>query len=736
MTFYIPYIGQALLLFILATCFLTLALPLSLKSLKRLYATQVMLVGSAFVLLLYAHLISDFSLLTVVQHSHTQKPLLYKIAGTWGHHEGSFLFWTFLFTLVGGLAFRRSLNAEPFYVYSALTTGFILFMLMTCDPFVPILDIPLEGKDLNPLLQDPLLAIHPPFLYLGYISTSVLFTLSLINSNNTKLWRQWCLISWISLTLGLALGSFWAYYELGWGGWWFWDPVENVALIPWLLLTSLLHTLQLKTPKNLNAIKTLSFFCFASCLCGTYIVRSGLLTSVHSFAIAPERGLFLGILIIFILGPSLYILLKQKQHSSLPSQTGSDKQLIRMGAGLLTLGAAIVALGTIYPLLMEFFHKSITVGAPYFKATFIPIMLPLLALMALHPWLKRTSFFLLQEGYTPLILSAFISLSLWFYNPLPLFNVCIFFLSVWLLLSLLWFFSYKIYLERKIPLKKISMAIAHFGLAVSALGMVLSISFEKEELVALKVGESATFANQTITLKEMQPHKGANFMSQRAILETKDKKYLTPEKRFYWTQSILHNETSIQSGLFDHFYVALGDRYDDDSWSFRFYDKPWINLIWMGAALMAIGGLLGLLRRRLGWAVFLLYAFGNSMTPFPTHALNYHEQLSLTTLEIRAKELGDQLICPTCVGQTLNDSEAEEAQLLREIIREQLMKGYSDQQVLDWFVDRYGNRVLLNPPLLWETMLLWGLPWILFCLFLMKLMGQRRRTKPKLSNLL
>lgn len=729
MTFYIPYVGQALLLLILATCFLTLALPLSLKSLKRLYIAQMALVGSAFALLLYAHLVSDFSLLTVVQHSHTQKPLLYKIAGTWGHHEGSFLFWTLLFTGVGGLAFRRSLRSEPFYLYSALTAGFILFMLMTCDPFVPILEIPLEGRDLNPLLQDPLLAIHPPFLYLGYVSTSVLFTLSLINSHNTKLWRQWCLISWTSLTIGLALGSFWAYYELGWGGWWFWDPVENVALIPWLLLTSLLHTLQLKMPQNLKTVKTLSFLCFASCLCGTYIVRSGLLTSVHSFAIAPERGIFLGILIVFILGPALYILLKQKQDISSPSQTGSDKQLIRIGTGLLVLGAAIVAIGTLYPLLMEIFHKSITVGAPYFKGTFIPIMLPLMALMALHPWIKRTSFLIRQEGYTPLLLSALTSLGLWFYNSIPIFNLCIFFLSVWLLLSLLWFFFHKIYLERKIPLKKISMTIAHFGLAVSVLGMVLSLSFEKEELVALKVGDSVTFANQTVTLKEMQPHKGANFMSQRAILESKDKKNLTPEKRFYWTQGILHNETAIHSGLFDHFYVALGDRYDDESWSFRLYDKPWINLIWMGAALMAIGGLLGLLRRRLGWTVFLLYALGCSMAPSSIHALNYHEQLSLSNLEIRAKKLGDQLICPTCVGQTLNDSEAEEAQLLREIIREQLIKGYSDQQVLDWFVDRYGNRVLLNPPLSWETMLLWGLPWVLFGLFLTKLMGRRKRVK-------
>lgn len=731
MIFYTPYMGQALLLGILASSFAILILPLSMKFLKGLYTTQIILIGSAFCLLLYAHITSDFSLVSVVQHSHTQKPFLYKIAGTWGHHEGSFLLWTFLLALMGGLAFRRSSTPEAFYIYSAINASFILFMIMTCDPFAPIQTIPLEGQDLNPLLQDPLLAIHPPFLYLGYVSTSVLFVLSITQSKNILLWRQWCLISWTSLTLGLGLGSFWAYYELGWGGWWFWDPVENMALIPWLLLTSLLHALNLKTSQNLNTIRYLSFFSFASCLGGTFIVRSGLLTSVHSFAIAPERGLFLSILMLFILGPGLLILLKQKiQFPAVSQNINPNKQIMHMGIGLLTLGATIVAFGTLYPLLLEFFHRSITVGSPYFKATFIPIMLPLLSLMALHPWIKEKSFIPTQETYTSLLLAAFGTLILWFYESLPLFNLFIFFLGFWLLLSIISFFGQKLFNKNPLPLKRISMGIAHLGVAISVLGMVLSLSLEKEELVALKVGDSTTFAKKKLTLQEMKPHKGENFMAQKAILQTSDHKFLTPEKRFYWTQGIVHNETSIQSGLFDHFYVALGDRYDNDSWSFRLYSKPWINLIWIGGLLMTLGGLLGIFRRRLGWAIFIIYGLSNPLTLTNLYSLDYHEQLPLKSLETRAKALGDQLICPTCVGQSLNDSEADEAQLLREIIRQQLIKGYSDQQVLDWFVERYGNRVLLKPPFLWETLLLWSLPWLLFYLFIVRIIKERRkRTK-------
>lgn len=698
-----PYIGQFLLLGSLMTSLIYLLTPNRFSCL--LYKLQLSFITIAFFWLIYAHLISDFSFYNVVQHSHTDKPWIYKLAGTWGNHEGSMLLWTLLLCWTGWIAFKK--DFQGLTLYSIMTAGFVLFLSTTCDPFAAVQFIPENGNDLNPLLQDPLLAIHPPFLYLGYITTSVLFTYAVLGIKSPKLWQKWSLISWVPLTIGLGLGSFWAYYELGWGGWWFWDPVENVALVPWLLLTALMHSL-FRGPSSLGiSQKWLGYSLFASCLCGTFIVRSGFLTSVHSFALSPERGIFLGILITFILIPSAWMIYRsQKNESSYP--TNYRTLLLTGGLGLLILGSLIVVFGTIYPLILEVFHQSITVGSPYFNATFIPITLPILALMALQYWATKKKF--APQTLTSLLSATILITLLLFFKYIPLsLSIIPLLLGIWLVLSSLH------YLFHQRTLKALSMVLAHSGLGFLAIGATLTATLETESLVSLKEGQTTVFQGQNITLDHLEPHKGPNYMCQRAILDDHRGHKLCPEKRFYWTQGIIHNETAIQSDLFHHLYITLGERYDDDSWSLRIHMKPWINLLWLGMILMAIGGSLGLYRRLKLSIIFLFFiSLGNC------YGLEVHEQLPNKILEKRAIFLGNQLICPTCAGQTLNDSVADEAILLREIIRQKLLHGESDQQITDWFINRYGERVLLTPPIKPMTYFLWGFPWILLCLFLIR----------------
>lgn len=715
MTYWAPYIGQGLLIGALLVSIISLftfreggeVKPSS--NFQHFYSIQVILLLSAFLWLILAYLRSDFSFLIVVLHSHTQKPWLYKFAAAWGNHEGSMVLWTTLLSIVGWAAFYSQglKNKNLLVVFSVLNALFILFMLMTCDPFSPILDIPSEGRDLNPLLQDPLLAIHPPFLYAGYLSTAVLFALAILKDDALETWRRWTLLSWTFLTIGLGLGSFWAYYELGWGGWWFWDPVENVALIPWLILTALLHNLisQKKDAPFSHLSRWLGYISFMACLGGTFIVRSGLLTSVHSFAIDPERGLFFALLCLGIFLPTVPLMINYHRDSTSSKEISQflDRVFIlRLGVGLFLLGAGVITFGTLYPLVLEGLGHPITIGPPYFKATFIPMMLPLLVLMVLQLWPT----YKIPEVWSGLLLALFITLICLYWGWITnLIYLLIMVLGLWLFLGTLQ------HAFKNFSLNKLPMTIAHGGLALAVLGMVLSVALEQETLVALKEGEKTSFVGRTITFKELQPHKGSTYMAQRAVLGDDQGRFLTPEKRFYWAQGIIHNETAIHSFGLDHLYVVLGDRYDNDSWSFRFYHKPWINLIWLGGGFMAIGGILGFWRRR-WYQSLVLFLF---LIPLSSsHSINVHEQLADQALEMRAKTLGDQLLCPTCAGQILNDSETEEAQLLRAIIREQLRKGYSDQQVVNWFMDRYGDKILLSPPLNWTTGVLWGLPWLVF----------------------
>ncbi|MBX3486620.1 MAG: cytochrome c biogenesis protein CcsA [Candidatus Paracaedibacteraceae bacterium] len=675
----LPYLGQGLLL--------VTALFLAFSSLMpRLRFAVLATLLSSFILLVYAHVASDFSFVHVVQYSHTTKPLLYKISGIWGNHEGSMLLWLVLFYSLGSWATRHYDKALAWVTYIAL--AITLFMIMACNPF-QITGTPfIEGQDLNPLLQDPLLAIHPPLLYLGVVASFIPVLLALsIAPLQTVLF--WTVFSWTFMAIGISLGSFWAYYELGWGGWWFWDPVENAALVPWLLQTAALHS-QIKN--NQRPALVFGFLSMASSLIGTFIIRSGLVTSVHSFAIDPERGLFLALVCGVVLIPLAWSVMYQPAVS--PQKTTLTP--LRIGVYLLSFSAFVVAFGTLYPIILSWFGHLITVGAPYFNKTVVPVFLGILLLMAFDPWHKQR-----HDGTPALLVSGASTLALWYYgHQTNLFILLGFATGIGLCSSMILGIRHRQWAKAKTP-----MILAHFAVGLAAIGIALSTGYEEEKLIALKVHEATSIHGIPIRFTELRGERGDNFMAQTAILTT-DKGNLAPEKRFYITQKIIHPETAIQSRGLDHLYVTLGDRYDNDSWGFRLTYKPWINLMWLGFVLLGIAGLLSLTKR---W--WLLWVFALWIPNL--QAIEIHEQLSDPVQERRAVILGAQLLCPTCNGQPLNESSVEEAELLRSVIRQQLKTGYTDQQVIDWFVDRYGERVLVSPPLNGETFVLWGLPWII-----------------------
>ena len=676
----LPYVGQGLLLVT------ALLLSLSTRFLSLSWASLITLVGSFF-LLIYAHVTSDFSFVHVVQYSHTTKPLLYKISGVWGNHEGSMLLWLVLFYGMGILATRSYPRALGWLNYIALSI--VLFLIMACDPFQIMAAPVTDGQDLNPVLQDPLLAIHPTILYLGVV-TSFIPVLLAISGVAVQVWRFWVIFSWTFMAIGISLGSFWAYYELGWGGWWFWDPVENAALVPWLLQTAALHSLM---NANSRASLIYSFLSMASSLIGTFIIRSGLVTSVHSFAIDPERGLFLALVCCVVLIP---LAVQVWRESSLSGTSAKATTPLTIGIYLMGFSALIVAFGTLYPIILAWFGQLITVGAPYFNKTIVPIFLGLIILMAFDPWKKSYN-----TGGPALLIAAASALVLWQYGHQKSLVILLgFALGMGLCSSMLLGLIHRRWTRSKVP-----MVLAHFAVGLACIGIALNTGYEEDKLVALKVGESTSIHTIPITFSELKGERGENFMAQTAILST-DKGMLTPEKRFFITQKIIHPETAIQSRGLGHLYVTLGDRYDNDSWGFRLSYKPWINLMWLGFALLGLAGLFSLTKR--WWLIALI-----PMIISPGQAIEVHEQLADPIQEQRAVYLGSQLLCPTCNGQPLNESAVEEAELLRQVIRRQIEIGYTDQQIIDWFVDRYGERVLFSPPFGWATFLLWVLPWII-----------------------
>jgi len=597
---------------------------------------QLLLVAVAFGALTCAYVVSDFSLINVARNSHSAKPLLYKITGVWANHEGSMLLWVLILAIFGGAlaSFGRnlppSLHARALSVQGMVGVAFLAFILFTSNPFERLSVAPADGSGLNPLLQDPGLAFHPPFLYLGYVGFSMAFSFAvaaLLEGRVDPAWarwvRPWTLAAWAFLTLGIALGSWWAYYELGWGGWWFWDPVENASFMPWLAGGALLHSAIVVEKRD--ALKSwtvlLAIIAFALSLVGTFLVRSGVLTSVHAFATDPSRGLFiLGILVVAIGGSLTLYAWRAPQLRA----TGSFRLVSREGALifnnlLLTVACATVFVGTLYPLVLDAVGGGkISVGAPYFNATFIPIMTPLVIGMAIGPTLawKRGDIWA-SLGRLKLALGATVivaALTLWLDSARDLAAVMGMSLAVWLFASTvvelagrirLGSVAFRESIRRALGLPRAAygMSVAHMGFAITIAGITASSAWQAESIRFMKPGETANVAGYEFRFDGVKEGPGPNYVAQFGTFtvtrEGRPVATLVAEKRFYPVQKRQTTEAAIHTTWLADLYAVIGDASKGGGWSVRLYHNPLVPWIWIGALVMFAGGLISLSDRRL-----------------------------------------------------------------------------------------------------------------------------------------
>ncbi|MGD9649279.1 MAG: heme lyase CcmF/NrfE family subunit [Dongiaceae bacterium] len=570
---------------------------------------QFLLISLAFLILMGAHIKGDFSVLHVAENGHSLIPLLYKITGVWGNHEGSMLLWVWVLALFGALFAITTpfenvrLRMRTLRIFGWLGAGFLLFIIATSNPFLRIWPPVLEALELNPLLQDPGLAFHPPLLYLGYVGFAASFAVALgalslgkKAGNWASIMRPWVTLAWAFLTAGLTLGSWWAYYELGWGGWWFWDPVENAALMPWLLGTALLHSVIVtEKRKALNSwTLLLAILTFAFSLLGTFLVRSGILISVHAFANDPWRGMY--ILLLIALALIIAFGLYAKRAPYLASFPSSFTLLSREGAMLinnlfLSTGAAIVAIGTLYPLILPIFSgEKISVGQPYFEFTFVPLMIPLLLAMGIAPllaWGKTPASHIQKNLRLMMIASLALPALLMLddrYRGLALIGIA---LALWVIAGAL------------IKKRPYPMTIAHVGLGIAVLGMIASSAWQQQKTLTLEPKQMAQLAGYSLRLQEVGEVEGPNYLAERAIIEVtragSPVTRLTPERRFFPASKRWTTEAAIYTNGFADLYVTLGEQDGKNQrWSFRLYHNPLAPWIWVGMLIAAIGGLLGL----------------------------------------------------------------------------------------------------------------------------------------------
>jgi len=597
---------------------------------------QLAFVAASFAALVTLHVASDFSVANVFENSHSMKPLIYKVTGVWGNHEGSMLLWVSILALFGGLVaifgnnLPISLRAHVLAVQAWIASAFYLFILLTSNPFVRLANPPIEGQDLNPVLQDIGLAIHPPMLYLGYVGFSIAFSFAiaaLIEGRIDAAWarwvRPWTLVAWIFLTLGIAMGSYWAYYELGWGGWWFWDPVENASLMPWLAGTAFLHSLVVMEKRNALKVWTilLSILAFSLSLLGTFLVRSGVLTSVHAFANDPRRGVFiLLILCVFIGGSlSLYAL----RASSL-KQGGLFAPISREGALvlnnlLLTTACATVFIGTLYPLALEVITgEKISVGAPFFNLTFAPLFLPLMVALPFGPLLawKRGDLLgaaqrLMAAAVAALILTAVVwawTLGGSTFAPLAI-GLAVFVVAGAVVDIAERTGLFRVPLEAAIrraqglPRSAWGTMFAHAGVGIALIGIVCETTWNSEFIRSMKPGDVAKLAGYELKLEDLAQRQGPNFREMVArfsvttggrLIDT-----MTPSKRNFTTRGATTTEAALLTRGASQLYISLGDFALDGSTAVRIYHKPFVLFIWFGPVLMALGGVLSLSDRRL-----------------------------------------------------------------------------------------------------------------------------------------
>ncbi|MGF1628941.1 MAG: heme lyase CcmF/NrfE family subunit [Kiloniellaceae bacterium] len=597
---------------------------------------QLFLVALAFCALTYAYVTSDFTVANVVANSHSAKPMLYKVTGVWGNHEGSMLLWILILALFGsavaafGSNLPPTLRARVLGVQAWIGAGFLTFTLFTSNPFLRVFPAPFDGEDLNPLLQDPGLAFHPPMLYAGYVGFSMTFSFAiaaLIEGKVDAAWarwvRPWTLLAWAFLTGGIALGSWWAYYELGWGGWWFWDPVENVSFMPWLLGTALLHSAIVVEKRNALKVWTilLAILTFSLALIGTFIVRSGVLTSVHAFATDPERGFFILILLAFAIGGSLMLF---AIRAPALKAGGLFAPISREGAMVinnlfLTAACAAVFLGTLYPLFLEALDGSkVSVGPPFFNATFVPLMVPLVFLAAIGPMLpwKRGD---LAGALARLKLAALgavaVGLITWYLQSGgPVLAVAAMGLAAWLFVGALveWTDRVKLFRApladswaraRALPRAAHGMTLAHAGLAVVMAGMIGSSVWKSEVVANLRPGETVEIAGYSLLFEGIGRLDGRNYRAERArFAVTRDGEAVAlmfPEKRIYQVRAMPTTEAAIRTTLFADLYVVIGDADGQGGRTVRVYHEPLVPWIWLGCFVMVAGGLTSLSDRRL-----------------------------------------------------------------------------------------------------------------------------------------
>ncbi|MDB5547671.1 MAG: c-type cytochrome biosis protein CcmF [Tardiphaga sp.] len=598
---------------------------------------QLLFVLVSFGALTALYVTSDFSVVNVVENSHSLKPLLYKITGVWGNHEGSMLLWVSILALFGGLvaAFGAnlplSLRAHVLAVQAWIATAFYLFILITSNPFLRTLNPPLEGRDLNPVLQDIGLAVHPPMLYLGYVGFSISFSFAvaaLIEGRIDAAWarwvRPWTLMAWICLTLGIAMGSYWAYYELGWGGWWFWDPVENASLMPWLSGTALLHSAVVMEKRNALKVWTilLAILTFSLSLLGTFLVRSGVLTSVHAFATDPTRGVFILLILCVFIGGSLAL---YAWRASALKQGGLFAPLSREGALVLnnlflTTACATVFIGTLYPLALEVVSgDKISVGAPFFNLTFAPLFVPLMLAMPFGPLLawKRGDIAGASQRLMAAAIAALIAMAvLWAWTsggaslaPLAI-GLAVFViggaLSDLVERTQLFRAPFATAMRRAqgLPRATWGTVFAHAGVGVALIGIVCETTWNTEYIGALKPGGVATVGGYALRLDGLTQQQGPNFRAQIATFSVRNGNgdeigVMTPSKRNFTARASSTTEAALLTRGFSQLYVSLGEVTADGGQSVRIYHKPLVLLIWFGPLLMAFGGLLSLSDRRL-----------------------------------------------------------------------------------------------------------------------------------------
>jgi cytochrome c-type biogenesis protein CcmF len=596
---------------------------------------QVMLLTISFFALMWAFVTSDFSVMNVYSNSHSAKPMFYKISGVWANHEGSMLLWVLILALYGSMVATFGRNLPPtlkthvLSIQALITIAFLLFIIITSNPFERIANPPMDGRGLNPILQDFALSIHPPFLYAGYVGFSIAFSFAvaaLMEGRVDAAWarwvRPWTLLAWICLTIGIMLGSWWAYYELGWGGWWFWDPVENASFMPWLAGTALLHSALVVEKRGALKLWTilLSILTFSLSLMGTFLVRSGVLSSVHAFAVDPERGVFILGIMAFFTGGALAMFVWRAPDLK---QGGIFAPISREGALvfnnlILTIACGTVLIGTLWPLVTEAFGLKISVGAPYFELTFAPLMIPLLLAIPFGPLLawKRGDLRGASQRLYAAAGIAMVGIIVTYSvtsggSPIAPIMIGIgIYIVAGALTEILW--RAKAFRAdwsevgrrlRNLPRASYGSMLGHMGIGLFVIGAVSTSVWHTEKIVAMSPGGTQEISGYTIRFEGVRGHKGPNYTEQVGSfnITRNGKPIVTLEagKRAYLVQKMPTTETGIYNALHGDLYLALGDQLQNGAYTVRLYFNPFIRLIWLGCLIMSLGGIISLSDRRL-----------------------------------------------------------------------------------------------------------------------------------------